>query len=62
MDTFQCPGCVLRFRHASELMLHIEQGHPHIEINPRSIEDALMSAAHKHRHRYLKVGPERNSG
>ena len=63
MDVFQCPDCELKFRYASELMQHIEVDHPEFRIDPKSVEDALISASHRHRHkRSYQAGAESNAG
>ena len=63
MDVFQCPDCELKFRYASELMQHIEVDHPGFHIDPKSIEDALISASHRHRHKpSYRGGSDRNAG
>ena len=51
MDVYQCPDCELRFRYASELEAHISVDHPSFHVTPKTIEDALISSSHKHRHR-----------
>ena len=62
MDVYQCPGCELRFALANELMNHIAIDHPGFNVESKSQEDALLSAAHRHRHatRY-KAGADRNA-
>ena len=63
MDVFQCPDCELRFRHASELMQHVEVDHPEFHIDPKTVEDALISAAHLRRHkRAFKASSDSNAG
>jgi hypothetical protein len=50
MDVYQCPECELRFRFSSELRSHLETDHPEFEVHPKTIEDALLSESHQHRH------------
>ncbi len=50
MDVYQCPECDIRFRFPSELEQHITLDHPGFHIGPKTIEDALIAASHKHRH------------
>jgi Zinc finger, C2H2 type len=49
VEVFQCPECDLRFRFASELEQHMSFDHPEFEWTPKTIEDALMAAAHRRR-------------
>lgn len=58
MDVYQCPECELRFRFASELKEHMGLEHPGFHVDPKSIEDALLSESGRHRHRGHH--PERN--
>ena len=49
MEVLQCPDCELRFRYATELEDHLARDHPGFHIEGRSVEDALVGAAHRHR-------------
>ena len=63
MDVYQCPDCPLRFRYATELEDHLRNDHPSFEVTSKTIEDALMSASHRHRHRRRgHMGPDTNAG
>ncbi len=50
MDIFQCPECDLKFRYSSELKEHLASDHPEFHVDPKSLEDDLLSAAYRHRH------------
>jgi uncharacterized C2H2 Zn-finger protein len=50
MEVFQCPECQLRFRDSSELEQHLALDHPDFQVTPKTVEDALISAAHRRRH------------
>ncbi len=63
MDVYQCPDCELRFRFPSELEAHMAADHPNFHVTPKTIEDALISASHKHRHPpSYKPLPDKNVG
>lgn len=51
VDVYQCPECELRFRFASELEQHITLEHPEFRAEAKSLEDLLLSASHRHRHK-----------
>lgn len=62
MDVYQCPGCELRFRMSNDLLDHLRVDHPSFEANTRTERDALLSAAHRHRHvRTYTPGPDGNA-
>ncbi len=62
MDVYQCPCCDLRFQFASELLQHVSVEHPQFEVHPKTVEDALLSASHRHRHgRHHHPPPDRNA-
>ena len=50
MEVYQCPCCALRFQFSSELVQHLSAEHPDFEVRPKTIEDALLTAGHRHRH------------
>lgn len=47
---YQCPECELRFRFATELDHHLSVDHPEFSIEFKSLEDAMLAAAHKRKH------------
>jgi hypothetical protein len=51
MDVYQCPECELKFRFGSELDSHIRDEHPDFHAEAKSVEDSLLSASHRHRHK-----------
>ncbi len=51
MDVFQCPECALKFRYSSEMIQHLKLDHPEFEFEERTIEDSLLHAAHRHKHK-----------
>ena len=51
MDVFQCPECELKFRFSAELEAHLRDEHPNFHIEPKTVEDSLIEARHRHRHR-----------
>lgn len=62
MDVYQCPGCELRYVTGAELLDHIATDHPAFEVKSKSAEDALLSAAHRHRHAtHYQAGSEKNA-
>lgn len=48
METLQCPRCVLRFNHVSELRDHLEREHPAFRSKATTPEDDLLEACHCH--------------
>lgn len=54
VDVYQCPDCELRFRFASELEEHITLEHPDFRVESKSLEDLLLSASRRHRHKRSK--------
>ena len=50
MDVFQCPECELKFRTANELRDHLTLDHPEFRADSKSVEDAMLAEAHRHRH------------
>ena len=62
MQVYQCPDCELRFAFANELLNHIAIDHPDFKVESKSQEDALLAAAHRHRHRNgYKASADRNA-
>lgn len=62
MDIYQCPVCELRFRLGNELLQHVSLDHPDFSVKSKSEEDALLAAAHRHRHaRRYQAGTDQNS-
>ncbi len=62
MTIYQCPGCELRYATGSELLEHIASDHPSFEVTSKSAEDALLSAAHRHRHAsHYHAGSDKNA-
>jgi hypothetical protein len=58
METFQCPVCELRYHYPSELDDHMAIEHPLFRWEPRSVEDSLLAATHRHRHVTPKYPPD----
>jgi hypothetical protein len=51
METFQCPDCELKFRFSSELEQHLSLEHPDFKAEDKTVEDSLIHATHRHRHK-----------
>ncbi|HEX2240692.1 MAG TPA: hypothetical protein VHJ82_06085 [Actinomycetota bacterium] len=63
MDVYQCPDCELRFQFASELTDHLATSHPDFHAEDKSVEDALLKASHRHRHKEgYRAGHDKNAG
>ncbi len=61
MNVYQCPDCELKFQFASELTDHIATSHPDFRAESKSLEDELLKAAHRRRHREsYHAGPDKN--
>lgn len=63
MDVYQCPECELKFQFASELTDHLATSHPNFHSEAKSVEDELLKAAHRRRHKEgYHAGPDKNAG
>ncbi|MEA2433837.1 MAG: hypothetical protein QOG54_1294 [Actinomycetota bacterium] len=61
MDVYQCPECELRFRFSSEMQEHMSSDHPDFHVTSKTVEDALIDASHKHRHKSsYRPSPDKN--
>lgn len=57
MEVQQCPVCELKFHYPSELDDHVAVAHPDFSWNPKTVEDSLLGATHRLRHRTPKYPP-----
>lgn len=49
MAVFQCPVCELRFALAAELEDHVDSAHPDFNVEPKSVEDEMISKVKRRR-------------